>query len=133
VKTAPFVVGELLDRARIARLEAPTVATLHGAPVPRFGALKTFGDLCAWFLPEPDALRVFVRERAELPPAPQAIPAEGPFALPPPVPPYVTPERMYREEPSPRACPHCGKTATRFRDLGDRLVCPSCGASFAAS
>ena len=129
---APFMVGHLLDRAGIARLDAPTVAALRAGPVPHFGSVADSVDFCAWFIPAPDSLQILLRVRSELPPAPQPIPDDGYFALPPPIPPYAAPPPTFREEASPRACPHCGKPATRFRDLGARLVCPACGRSFTA-
>jgi hypothetical protein len=55
--------------------------------------------------------------------------ATGPFALPEA---WSPPAPRYRDEPAPRACPHCRATSTRFRDLGDRLVCLACGCSFSA-
>lgn len=127
---APFTVGHLLDRAGITRLDGPTVAGIPKGPIPHLGTFAETRDLCVWFLPEPNELRILLRVRSELPPVPQPIPPDGPFALPPPVPSFVAPKR-FREEATPRACPCCGKEGTRFRDLGDRLVCPACGRSFA--
>lgn len=128
---APFAVGELLDRSKLTRLEGPTVAALRKAPIPGFASVPEVVDLCAWFVPEADALRVLLRQRVDLPAAPQPIPLDGPFTSPDPLLPWSPPAPAYLEEVAPRACPHCGTGSTRFRDLGNALVCLACGRSFA--
>jgi hypothetical protein len=128
---APFVVGDLLDRAKLACLEGPTVAALPKTPLPRFEPTPKVVDLCVWFLPDDEALRILFRRRAELPVAPLPVPINGPFMLPEPLPPWSPSPPAFREEVPPRKCPHCQQSARRFRDLGEALVCLTCGRSFA--
>jgi hypothetical protein len=130
---APFVVGELLDRASLARVGGPTVAALRKAPIPSFEPAPDVVDLCAWFVPNAGALRILLRRQAELPVAPQPIPSNGSFRLPeplPPLPPWMPSPPKFREMSAPRACPHCQTAATRFRHVGDALICLACGRSF---
>jgi len=131
VVLAPWALGEMLDRAKLKRLEVPTVAALRKAPIPDFVSNPEIVDLCAWFFPEPDAIRILLRERETLPASPLAIPDSGPFALPEPLPPWSPTEPKYLDEAVPRPCPHCRTEATRYRDLGDALICLTCGRSFA--
>src|SRR6185503_1744288 len=150
----PVVVGHLMDRAGLARITEPIVVAIHSAPVwlfddrarakdehawgwstqqPPAGTSSkklTPPDRCAWFIPSPDALQILLRAQPELPPLPQAIPAEGPFAAVP-LSPWAPAPSRFRDEDPPLRCPHCQELATHYRDLGERLVCPACGRSFA--
>jgi hypothetical protein len=110
----------------------PTVAALLGAPIPRFERAPDVVDLCAWFLPGDDALRILLRRRADLPSAPLPVPMDDPFAVAEPLLAWSPHVPRFRDEVSPRECPHCQQSATRFRDLRGALVCLGCGRSFEA-
>jgi len=150
----PVAVGHLMDRAGLTRITEPTVAAIRSAPIwivtaealrdqegwgwstvaPPAGwpsEKRTPPDHCGWFIPGPDALQILLRAQLELPPAPRPIPTEGPFAAVP-LPPWSAAEQArYRDEDPPRRCPHCQQSATRFRVVGDVLICAACGRSFA--
>ena len=156
----PAIVGHLMDRAGLTRLTEPAVAAMCSAPIriiqneaiqgagevawsteiPPTGwstfAVMTPPDYCAWFIPGPNEIQIFLREQSELPPAPQAIPSDGPFAAVP-LPPWSPAEWKYRDDEPPRRCPHCERVETRYRVISintlvwiTTLVCLGCGRSF---
>ncbi len=90
VTEAPGMVRDILERGGLQRVDRPCVAGLRDVPCswPQAGSM----DLCAWLLPEADALRP-LRHRTELPPAPRAHPGVDKFALPEAAPAYVPPTK----------------------------------------
>lgn len=151
--SGPIAVGHLMDRAGLTRVTEPIVATIRSAPIwlvqdpagrgPMKGSAwsteapptgwssikQTPSDHCGWFIPGPDALHILLRAQPELPPAPQPIPTGGPFAAVP-LPPWSPEPPRFRDENPPRPCPHCQQSATRFREIGDSLICLTCSRSF---
>lgn len=147
----PIVVGHLMDRAGLTRITEPVVAAIPSAPlwivkndtlpsgegwrwsteappIGWFSEKMTPPDLCGWFIPGPHVLQILLRAQPTLPEAPQPIPTKGPFAVEP-LPRSPVPTRFRNEDP-PRRCPHCQRSASRFRDLGGTLICLACHRSF---
>lgn len=152
--SAPAVMGHLMDRAGLARITEPVVAAMRSAPIWIIERKTSLGqmesgwatepppagwsanstmvppDCCAWFLPGPDEIQILLRQQPELPPSPQAIPREGPFAAVP-IPTWSSAQWQFRDEEPPRRCPHCQRVAARYRVIANGfLVCLGCGRSF---
>ena len=90
-------------------------ATAHGLPkwlaTPRF----------LWMAADPEHIRIAVRDGSGKSP-------EELVSWPEPFPPFVP---RYVDLTEPLACPYCGNTAKRYRQLVDQsFVCPACGRSF---
>ncbi len=137
VDAAPGVVWDLMGRMGLDRIVEPTVGVARVAR----GRLRHWPgsartDMIGWVIPEVDAIVIYTRPVTGELCTTGPIPAEGPWMLPAPRPPWDPPPRKSsRPEhvalPEPLACPHCGAPSTTYRKLTDGFfVCPACSRSF---
>ena len=125
-RVGPGLVADVMRGLGVRRVVAPIVGVL--AEATERGPFRRW-PLAAWVVPEEGRLVILLREATGSPPmAAMAIPSDGPWALPSPVPPAAPREKRWVE--SGRACPHCGEHPETFRVLRDAWVCEVCGRSF---
>lgn len=142
-RLAPPVLGELLRRAGLGRVDESVVLELPAGDVPRFEQFPAwkYASRLVWIDASPVAVNLAVRPGSLLlTPRVLPIPIDGPLAYPRTRPWQPAPERWRTFDP-PRACPHCGAAADRYRELraegpGSEItaafVCLTCHRSFPA-
>jgi hypothetical protein len=142
---APSMVSELMTlanlqmvtRSIVVGLPAGHVSVVGGKVLPEFPVPSypawSYGPKLVWIVHDTDTVRLVVRPGPEpwRHPWSNEPPVDGPFALPLELPPWTPEGTVFASFEEPMACPHCGSTSSRYRQIEDDfLVCPRCARSF---
>ena len=117
---APTILGHLLGWAGV----STKCSELRGAPLAPHGLQlvprRPTESRALWLLEDGELVRFAMRVESD---------ALRGAAWPPEI---MLPSRepVYRDVSPPRPCPRCGVELSRVRDLGEAMICGTCGRSF---